>query len=308
MKKVFIDGKEGTTGLNIYERIKDRDDITLITLKEEERKDITARKKAINESDITILCLPDSAAIESVSLCENQNTVIIDASTAHRTKEGWLYGFAEIDKDFAKKVKTAKRIANPGCHASGFIALVKPLIDNGIIDSNASLCTFSITGYSGGGKKMIASYEENKDENLSFPRQYGLNQSHKHLKEMAYVCGLKNLPAFSPVVAPFYSGMEVSVWLFNKDLKEGKGVQDIINAYKSLYNNGIVEYDSSSEDGFLSSGILSGKDSMKVGVYGNEERILLTARYDNLGKGACGSAIECLNYVLGVDEKKGLKL
>ena len=180
MKKIFIDGKAGTTGLRIYQRLEDRNDVKLISLSEEQRKDISARQQAINESDVTFLCLPDDAARESVSLVTNPDTVIIDASTAHRTEKGWLYGFPEVIDGFEQKVKTAKRIAVPGCHASGFIALVKPLIDKGIINSEARLCCTSVTGYSGGGKKMIADYTaENKDELLDFPRQYGLNQNHK---------------------------------------------------------------------------------------------------------------------------------
>ena len=307
--KVFIDGKAGTTGLKIYERLSEREDVSLITLSEEERKSDKARSEAINNSDVTFLCLPDDAARQSVSFVKNHDTVIIDASTAHRNAEGWLYGFPEIYKDFEKKVKSAKRICVPGCHASGFIALIKPLTDNGIIDENTGLCCTSVTGYSGGGKKMIAEYEgEDRSKLLNFPRQYGLNQSHKHLKEMTKICNLKTAPAFSPIVAPFYSGMEVTVPVFIKDIKNGAGKEDIEKIYSELYCGKIVSYSCDNENGFLSAGKLTGKDSMEISVFGNEERILLSARYDNLGKGASGAAIECFNYVTGKNPETGLVL
>ena len=307
--KVFIDGKSGTTGLKIYERLSGREDISLITLSEEERKSDAARSEAINGSDVTFLCLPDDAARQAVSFVKNPDTVIIDASTAHRTEEGWLYGFPEIYKDFDQKVKNAKRICVPGCHASGFIALIKPLTDCGIIDGKVGLCCTSVTGYSGGGKKMIAEYEgEGRDKLLDFPRQYGISQSHKHLKEMTKICNLEIPPAFSPIVAPFYSGMEVTVPVFIKDLKNGADKDYIESIYKDLYCGKIVSYDSENESGFLSAGLLSGKDSMKISVFGNDERILLSARYDNLGKGASGAAIECFNYVTGSKPEAGLIL
>lgn len=307
MKKIFIDGKSGTTGLRIAERLAGRKDIEIITLSEEERKNPAAKKRATEESDVTFLCLPDDAAREAVSSCENPDTVIIDASTAHRTEPGWLYGFPEIYKDFEARVRGAKRIAVPGCHACGFIALIKPLVDGGIVDKNAELCCTSVTGYSGGGKKMIAEYEDAaRDPLLNFPRQYGLNQSHKHLKEMRAVTGLNNAPAFSPIVAPFYSGMCVTVPLFKKDITGGAA--DIEKVYSELYRGNIVRLKNLSENGFISAGALAGKDGMQVSVFGCEERILLAARYDNLGKGASGAAIECLNYVLSVNPETGLCL
>lgn len=310
MKKIFIDGKAGTTGLRIYERLEKRKDLFLITLSEEERKNAELRKKAINESDVTFLCLPDQAAIESVSMVENPNTVVIDTSTAHRTEKGWLYGFPEINREFDSLVKTAKRISVPGCHASGFIALLKPLIDEMVLNKDALITCTSITGYSGGGKKMIAEYEsENKDNLLNFPRQYGLAQAHKHLKEMTFVSGLVNAPCFMPIVAPFKSGMHVSVPLFMKDLNA------CLNEIKSIYKNyygtdksGITFYSEDSEDGFTSSGKYSKLDCMEISVFGNEQRIVLNARYDNLGKGASGAAIQCLNHVLGIDPKTDLEL
>lgn len=305
MAKVFIDGSAGTTGLKIYDRLSQRSDINLITLPDELRKDTNARKEAINGADIVFLCLPDAAAIEAVNLLENKNTRIIDTSTAHRTNDNWVYGFAEL-KGYKGKIKNAKLVANPGCHASGFIALINPLTENKIIDNDAYLSCFSITGYSGGGKKMIAEYEsENKNELLLAPRQYALSQSHKHLKEMQMVCSLNNTPAFCPIVAPFYSGMEVSITLFKNQIKGTK--EDIINIYKSLYTGKIIHFnENSDEEGFLSSAAYSGFDDMEISVYGNDERILLTARYDNLGKGASGAAIQNMNILIGANEEEGL--
>jgi len=309
MKKVFIDGSAGTTGLRIYERLSSRKDITLITLDEAHRKDTASRKAALNEADIAFLCLPDDAAREAVSLIENDTTVVLDTSTAHRTAEGWLYGFPEISDRFFEKLPTAKRIAVPGCHASGFIALVYPLVEAGILPRDALLTCHSITGYSGGGKKMIAEYEADEvSELLGAPRQYALGQSHKHLKEMSAITGIDSAPLFSPIVSDFYSGMCVTVPLFATQLCDGKTVEDIIAIYKNKYNGPIVSYCDSADGGFLSAASLSGKDSMHISVYGNEERILLTAVYDNLGKGASGAALECMNYVLGADPTEGLEI
>lgn len=309
MKKVFIDGSAGTTGLRIYERLSKRDDITLITLDDSVRKDVSARKAALNDSDVAFLCLPDDAAREAVSLIENDSTVVLDTSTAHRTEDGWLYGFPELSEDFFEKLPTAKRIAVPGCHASGFIALIYPLIEKGILSKDALLSCHSVTGYSGGGKKMIAEYEsENISPLLKSPRQYGLTQCHKHLKEMKAVCSLESEPLFSPIVSDFYSGMCVTVPLFSSQLCEGKTVEDIKQAYSEKYTGPVVFYKDASEGGFLSAAALSHKDAMNVYVSGNDERILLTAVYDNLGKGASGAAIECMNYVLGADPTEGLEL
>lgn len=310
MAKVFIDGSAGTTGLRIYERLESRKDIELIRLSEEKRKDISARKAALNSADIAFLCLPDDAARESVSLAENTDTVIIDTSTAHRTDPEWAYGFPELSPEREKQIASSKRIAVPGCHASGFIALVYPLAEAGILPKTARLSCFSLTGYSGGGKKMIAEYEaENRDVLLSAPRQYGIAQSHKHLPEMQAVTGLENAPVFIPVVADFYSGMEVTVPLFVSELIGGAGTEDIINIYKNKYCGPVVSFrDEPYENGFVSAGKLSDRDSMEISVAGNGERILLVARYDNLGKGASGAAIECMNISLGTDKTKGLEL
>ena len=304
--KLFIDGREGTTGLGIVSRLENRDDIELIILPEEERKSAEARKKAINESDVTILCLPDSAAKESVLLCENENTVILDASTAHRTAEGWVYGLPELEKGQAEKIKNAKRIAVPGCHASGFISLVAPLVKAGVIGENALLCCHSITGYSGGGKKMIADYEsDEKKEKLFAPRQYGLTQSHKHIPEMVAKTGLLNAPVFCPIVSDFYSGMLVTVPLFKAVLKNNATAETVKEILKSHYDGSmnIVYKDDISDGGFADSNTLSGTDKMEITVSGNEERILLMARYDNLGKGASGATVQCLELVL--DKIKG---
>ncbi len=301
-KKLFIDGREGTTGLGIVSRIENRDDVELIVLPDEVRKDKEARKKAINESDITILCLPDEAAKESVSLCENKNTIILDASTAHRIAEGWVYGLAELEKGQSEKIRNAKRIAVPGCHASGFIVLVSPLVRNEVLEKDALLTCHSITGYSGGGKKMIAAYEADEiPENLTAPRQYGLTQNHKHLPEMVHYTGLSNAPVFCPIVSNFYSGMLVTVPVFKNQLCSGATIEDIKNIYKKAYDGSMnIEYtEDFSKNGFADSNTLSGTDKMQVTVCGNEERMILMARYDNLGKGASGAAAQCLDIILG---------
>lgn len=310
MKKVFIDGSAGTTGLRIAERLESREDIELIRLTEENRKNTEARKKALNDADIAFLCLPDAAAIEAVSIIENDKTVVLDTSTAHRTNEDWAYGFPELSAEAENKVISSKRIAVPGCHASGFIALIYPLVEKGIIDRDILLSCFSLTGYSGGGKKMIAEYEDcEKEELLNAPRQYGLGQTHKHLPEMAKVTGINNAPAFIPVVDDFYSGMEVTVPIFASQLNDGFGAEDIKAAYKEKYEGPVVRYvEDFAEGGFVSANKLSFKDSMEISVSGNSERILLIARYDNLGKGASGAAVECMNLVLGVDKTTGLEL
>lgn len=303
--KIFIDGSAGTTGLRIKDRLSARDDISLIILPEEIRKDEKARKEAINSSDIVFLCLPDAAAVEAVSMIENNDTVVIDTSTAHRVNDGWAYGFPEL-KGFRERIQQSKRIANPGCHASGFISLVKPLTDEGIITSDEQLSCFSLTGYSGGGKKMIAEYEgDERDPLLDAPRMYGISQMHKHLPEMAKICGLDNSPVFCPVVASYYSGMEVVVELSKNNIKGN--LKDIETVYKEYYKNGLVHFaEDSDEGGFLSASAFSGRDDMQVSVFGNEDRILLVSRFDNLGKGASGSAIQNMNIKLNVNEIEGL--
>lgn len=308
MKKVFIDGSAGTTGLRIYERLSSRDDVEILTLPEEKRKDPIARKEMLNKADVAFLCLPDDAARESVALVENPDTVVIDASTAHRTLPNWAYGFPELSKSHEEKLLNSKRIAVPGCHASGFIALVYPLVEKGLLDKDVLLTCHSITGYSGGGKKMIADYEsEERSELLDAPRQYGITQQHKHLKEMKAISGVANAPIFCPIVSDFYSGMMVTVPLFASQIKGS--VDDIKKLYAEKYNGEIVQYkESADENGFVSGAALSRKDGMIVTVAGNEERVLLIACYDNLGKGASGAAIECMNMVIGAKKTKGLEL
>ena len=310
MKKVFIDGSAGTTGLHIAQRLENRNDIELIRLTEENRKDTQARKEALNKADIAFLCLPDAASIEAVSLIDNENTVVIDTSTAHRTNPDWAYGFPELSEEYEMKIKNSKRIANPGCHASGFISLIYPLVEKGIISKDALLSCFSLTGYSGGGKKMIAEYEDaEREELLNAPRQYGLSQSHKHLPEMKAITGIENAPVFVPVVDDFYSGMEVTVPIFASMLNDGFTVEDIKNTYKEKYTGPVVTYkEELNEGGFVSANGLENKDSMEIYVAGNEDRILLISRYDNLGKGASGAAVECMNLVLGVSKTEGLEL
>ena len=305
MTKVFIDGSAGTTGLRIRERISARPELSLITLPEELRKDPSARAGALDAADVAFLCLPDAAAVEAVSLVSSDSTVIIDTSTAHRTAEGWTYGFPEL-AGRREQVAASKRIANPGCHASGFIALVAPLVAAGILDPAVRLSCFSITGYSGGGKKMIADYTaENRDPLLDAPRQYGLSQTHKHLPEMAKVCGLQYMPVFCPVVAPYYAGMEVTVPL--TPAETGASMEQIREIYRDYYRTGMIFFrDEADESGFLSAGSMAGRDDMEISVFGQEDRILLVSRFDNLGKGASGAAIQNMNLVLGLDEAAGL--
>jgi len=307
MTKVFIDGSAGTTGLRIADRLALRQDITLIRIPEAQRKELGARREAINSADIVFLCLPDAAAIEAVSLTDSKTVRIIDTSTAHRTNPAWAYGFPELAGQ-RQKIQESKRIANPGCHASGFVALVTPLVQQGIIPKDLALSCFSLTGYSGGGKKMIAEYEaQERSPLLKGPRQYALTQQHKHLKEMVSLAGLETAPIFCPIVGDFYSGMEVTVPLFVKDIKGT--VEDIRSLYRSYYAQGLVRYDDTPDaDGMLSAAAYSDRDDMQVSVLGNEDRIILTARFDNLGKGASGAAIQNMNILMGLPEATGLNI
>lgn len=308
MKRIFIDGSAGTTGLRIRERLGAREDIELLSLPEELRKDPEARRQMLNAADAVFLCLPDDAAREAVAMIENPNTVVLDTSTAHRTSDGWCYGFPELSAAQAQKVRTAKRIAVPGCHASGFIALVYPLIREGLLSPDAFLSCTSLTGYSGGGKKMIAAYEASDRPALyDAPRLYALSQEHKHLPEMVARSGLSNVPFFLPYVADFYSGMHVSVPLPAESLSGS--IDDIRACLAAAYRGPIVTFtENAGEDGFVSALGMSGKDSMEVFVSGNGDRTVVGARYDNLGKGASGAAIQCLNLMLGLDPTEGLEL
>lgn len=309
MKRIFIDGSAGTTGLRIRERLAGRADIEVVALPEELRKDASARRAALNGCDVAMLCLPDAAAVEAAAMVENPEVVVIDTSTAHRVADGWEYGFPEL-AGRRERIAKAKRIANPGCHASGFIALVEPLVRAGVIAPSARLSSFSLTGYSGGGKKMIAEYEENHltTQPPNRPtylggRQYALGQAHKHLPEMVKVCGLDFAPCFSPVVVPHFSGMEVTVFLHGVD---PSAVREVYCAAYGV-GSGMVKFaEDPSEGGFLSSAALSGRDDMEVSVFGTAERAILVSRFDNLGKGASGAAIQNLNLVLGAREGEGL--
>lgn len=307
MHKVFIDGSAGTTGLKIFDRLSLRKDLQIITLPEQFRKDINARKDALNSCDVAFLCLPDLAAKEAVSLIENEKVKVIDTSTAHRTNTQWVYGFAELDGQ-QSKIEKANRIANPGCHATGFISLINPLVNAGVLDKKEKLACFSITGYSGGGKKMIADYEsQDRCQLLNAPRQYGLSQEHKHLPEMKAICGLENQPLFCPIVADFDRGMQVTVPIFASQLKAS--VEDIKEIYRKAYNGKVVKFkDFADENGFLSAQSMRGRDDLEISVFGNDERIILVARFDNLGKGASGAAIQNMNILLGVEQTTGLIL
>lgn len=312
--KIFIDGSEGTTGLRIHERFQVRDDIELLTISSELRKDVNERKRLINESDITFLCLPDAAARESVSLIENENVKIIDTSTAHRTEEGWAYGFPELSEKHKESIIQGKRIAVPGCYASGFISLVYPLVQGGILPKDYPVSSFALSGYSGAGKKTIAVYEdENRAKELSSGREYALTQQHKHLKEMKKITGLERTPLFSPIIDDYYSGMVVSVPLFADMLLKNMTPDSLREYFAEFYQGKQFIKVSEKEDevaasGFIAGNGLSGWDGLKVYVTGNEERMVISAQFDNLGKGASGAAIQCLNLMLGCEEAKGLNL
>ena len=310
MFKVFVDGREGTTGLRIIDRLKNRKDIELMLISEDKRKDSEERRKYLNSCDIAFLCLPDNAAIEAVSMVKNENVRIIDTSTAHRTDPDWVYGFPELKRELAEKLPTAKRVAVPGCHASGFNALVSPLVEAGVISDDALITCFSLTGYSGGGKKMIAQYENDKQEEMNSARIYALGQTHKHLPEMAAVSGLKNQPVFSPIVDDYYSGMLVTVPFFKSQVKGG--IEAVKAAYIKKYSDtkfiDVSDINGEQTGNMLGSNNLSGKDKMQIFVTGNEERFTVSARFDNLGKGASGAAVQCMNIMLGFDETEGLDL
>ena len=303
MTKVFIDGSAGPTGLRIADRLSTRQDIELIKLPEEKRKDLAARKEAINSADIVFLCLPDAAAIEAVSLVENENVKIIDTSTAHRTDPDWAYGFAELSENHRQKIKNSKRVANPGCHASGFIACVYPLIAKGLVPADFPLTSYSLTGYSGGGKNLIAEYEdENRDPRHESHRIYGLTLKHKHLPEMQKICGLEKTPVFSPILGDFYEGMATSVLL------PGFSAEKVWEVLSEHYRDQklVTVAPLGGDESVIYASTLAGKDSMRIIVTGHEEQTIVTALFDNLGKGASGAAIQNMNILLSVDETTGL--
>lgn len=314
MTKVFIDGSVGTTGLRIDERFQVREDVEVLRIAEEERKNPAVRKQLIHESDITFLCLPDDAARESVALAEGEDVCIIDTSTAHRTEEGWAYGFPELSKEHKERIIKGKRIAVPGCYASGFISLVYPIITGNILPHDYPVSSFAISGYSGAGKKTIAAYEAKKrPKEFSSGREYALTQQHKHLKEMQKITGLTRTPLFSPIIDDYYSGMVVSVPLYTDMLNGSQTPEKLLEYFREYYGEQPFIQVSTPEDqtaasGFLAGNGLSGWDGLKIYVTGNEERILLSSQFDNLGKGASGAAIQCMNLILGCEETKGLNL
>ena len=308
MYKVFIDGAHGTTGLRINEYLEGRPDIQVLEIDPELRKDTDARISMIKKADVSILCLPDQASRE-IAAAAPADSVIIDTSTAHRTDPEWTYGMPELTVGQRDRIRSSTRIANPGCHASGFILLVRPLIEAGLLDRDALLTCFCMTGYSGGGKKMIATYEDpERPVALDSPGQYALGQTHKHLPEMVAMTGLENAPCFSPVVADFYSGMVMTVPLHTAMLKKGAGIDDVKKALHSRYDDEslIIVHDEAPDAGTVYSNPMAGSNGMEMFVTGNDERILLIASYDNLGKGASGAAVQNLNIVLGTEETAGL--
>ncbi len=313
MFKVFIDGREGTTGLRIIERLSGRSDIELLMISDDLRKDPAERKKFLNAADYVFLCLPDAAAIEAVSLMDpdNDHTVIIDASTAHRTNPAWAYGFPELSDSHRNAIATGKRIANPGCHASGFISLAAPLVRGGLLPSTALLSAHSITGYSGGGKKMIAQYNESPlASGLDSPRQYGLTQKHKHLPEMKTICGLENAPIFNPIVSNFYAGMVVTLPLHVSQFTKAVTAADV-HAFLTDYYSGqnmVKVMPFGTDLAFLDASTIAGRDDMELYVFGHDTQVVLASRFDNLGKGASGAAVQCMNISMGLDERTGLSI
>ena len=307
--KVFIDGKEGTTGLKIFERFASRNDLEILEISEEKRKDPVEKAKMINASDYTFLCLPDAAAVESAALCTNPNTVIIDASTAHRTNPAWAYGFPELDKSFREKIATSKRIANPGCYASGSIAILYPLVKSGILPKDYPVVIHAVSGYSGAGKKAIAQYEaEGRNPELDSPRLYALTQQHKHLPEIKIISGLDFEPVFNPYVCDYFQGMTVTVGLHSRLLSKKVTAKDVWEMFSKHYEGSrFVKVAGFMGEGtlpeqFIPANTLANTNDMQIFVYGNDDRIMVTTRFDNLGKGASGAAVQCFNISLGIDE------
>ncbi len=306
--KIYIDGKDGTTGLQIYDRLAGRKDLELLLIDEDKRKDTAERQKLMNAADIVFLCLPDAAAIEAVELVTNPETCIIDASTAHRTAPGWDYGFPELSAEHRTHIASSKRIANPGCHASGFISAVYPLVAHGIVPPDYPMTCFSLTGYSGGGKKMIAQYETDKTEELYAPRIYGLSLHHKHLPEMQKICGLHKAPVFLPVVDDYYKGMATTIQLRNDLLAPGTTAQTVWETLRDHYADAqmVTVAPFGGTTPMIAGNAMAGKDTLQLIVYGNEEQTAVTALFDNLGKGASGAAVQNMNIRLGLEESTGL--
>lgn len=313
MYKVFIDGKDGTTGLKIYERFEKRSDIEILLIDEEKRKDPAERAKMINASDFTFLCLPDAAAVEAVKLCTNPKTRILDASTAHRTNPDWAYGFPELSEEHRQKIENSARVAVPGCYASGFASLVYPLVKNGIISPDYPVVCHAVSGYSGAGKKAIAQYEDpNRNPELKSPRLYALTQEHKHLPEMQKISGLSYKPVFNPYVCDYFQGMTVTVSLFTRLMQKKLTGQELTEVFKEQYNSSrfvkCADFlgEGTLTENFIPANTLAGTNNMQIFVCGNEERLVLTSRFDNLGKGASGAAVQCMNIMMGTDEGTGL--
>lgn len=307
--RVYIDGKDGTTGLQIYDRLAARDDVELLLIDEEKRKDSQERKKLMDAADLVFLCLPDAAAVEAAALVGNPATRIIDASTAHRTSSGWDYGFSELSAAHRAAIEQSRRVANPGCHATGFISTVYPLVSAGLLPRDYPLSCFSLTGYSGGGKKMIAQYEGEKGEALYSPRIYGLSLQHKHLPEMQKICGLDRAPVFCPIVDDYYKGMATTVSLHN-DLLGADGAKRVWQVLADYYRDArlVRVAPLGWEEPMIAANTMAGKDTLTIIVCGNETHTTVTALFDNLGKGASGAAVQNMNLMLGFDETAGLNL
>ena len=308
--KVYIDGKEGTTGLQIYDRLAARSDIELLLIDEDKRKDPVERKRLMDAADIVFLCLPDAAAIEAVSLIESPNTRVIDASTAHRTNPDWDYGFPELSEKHREAIQVSKRVANPGCHATGFISVVYPLVAMGLISRDACLSSFSLTGYSGGGKKMIAQYEaEDKGAELFAPCPYGMGQGHKHLPEMQKICGLTHKPVFTPIVDDYYKGMATTVPFHMSEMQGVSTLHEVWQKLSDYYAGAtMVQVAETTDTAKIYGNAKAGKDTLTLIVAGNDEQFTITALFDNLGKGASGAAVQNMNLMLGLDETTGLTL
>lgn len=314
--KIFVDGQEGTTGLKINERLESRSDIHLLKISPDKRKDPEERSRLLNEADIAFLCLPDIAAKESVSLVSNPRTRIIDASTAHRTNPEWTYGLPELSDAHRSSIISSKRVSVPGCHASGFTLSLFPLVKEGIVPADYPVSCHSITGYSGGGKKLIEKYEgaDSHDSALESPRMYALGLTHKHLPEMQKVCGLTHAPIFTPIVSGFYQGMAVTIPLYPRLLPKkltAKEVQEFLSSYyKGQHFIRVMPFESENflDDGFLGATGCNHTNRVDLFVFGHSEQILLVARFDNLGKGASGAAIQNMNIMLGLDEATGLEV
>ena len=309
--KIYIDGKEGTTGLQIYERLGDRDDIELLLIDEDKRKDLEERRKLLNAADLVFLCLPDEAAREAVSIVTNEHTKIIDCSTAHRTAEGWDYGFPELTGQ-RERIRTAGRVANPGCYATGFLSLVRPLMEKGVLPSDARVTCHALSGYTGGGKKTISQYGgPDRDMELDSPRHYAVSLAHKHLPEMAKIAGLERKPLFMPIICDFPQGMVVTVPLWLDELNGVQSIESLRALYAGYYAGcKAIELCTAGAPacGFIGSNNLAGKDTLQIFVNGNGEQVMLSARLDNLGKGASGAAVQNMNLMLGFEETKGLSL